>query len=595
MRSSRVKAFFLTCLLSLLDLQLLPAQTAAPIAHNGFQRYDSLAIKDAKGVSLCDFDRDGLLDLFVAARGGGHRLLRNLGDFHFADVTEGSGIDSAAAGVLGVWADVDNDGLPDLFTASPQACQLFHNSEQGTFQDMSSIANGFGQQHVMAALWSDVDRDGFLDLYLACFDAQNALYRNRDGAAFENVIGYSGANDVYEKAMGGAFADYDNDGDPDLYLVHDNFQPAALYQNRGNGTFRNRAGQAGVDYTGHGMAPVFGDFDNDGFLDIYVTNLDSNFIFFNNGDGTFTNTTGPSGVGDRGMGWGVSAFDYDNDGWLDLYVANASSFPPGADNVLYRNLGNRHFAVVTEQAGVSSWGEGHGCASGDLNNDGFVDLVVTNDQGSNGVEIFINRGGDGHYLEVELEGTRSNRSAIGARVEVFTGGLRQMREVSGGSGWLSQDSPVLHFGLGQHSQIDSIRVRWPSGDSMHLASMTADQRLYIKEETVTGIAPAPGAAIPGTFRLLGVTPNPFAPATKHQSLAVVFEVAATNGSRIEAAIYDILGRKIKSYGTRTYLPGRQRITWAGLSDTGSRVPNGFYFIRISDRRQSFIQKIVVMQ
>ena len=593
MLSSRLKVVLVTCLFFLLDLQPLFAQPDTPIAHNGFQLYDSLAINNAKGVSLCDFDRDGNLDLFVAVRGGGHRLLRNLGDLYFVDVTKGSGIDSASASVLGMWADVDNDGLPDLFTASSQASQLFRNSEQGLFQDMSSAADGFGQEQVLAALWSDVDRDGFVDLYLACFNSQNALYRNRNGTAFENVIGYTGANDVYEKAMGGAFADYDNDGDPDLYLVHDNFQPATLYQNRGDGSFRNRAGQAGVDYTGHGMAPVFGDFDNDGFLDIYVTNLDSNYIFFNNGDGTFTNTTGTSGVGDRGMGWGVTAFDYDNDGWLDIYVANASSFPPGADNVLYRNLGNRLFAVVTKHAGVSSWGEGHGCASGDLNNDGFIDLVVSNDQGSNGVEIFINRGGDGHYLQVELEGTRSNRYAIGARVEVFAGSLRQMREISGGSGWLSQDSPVLHFGLGQHSQIDSLRIRWPNGDRVRLTDLAADQRLYIKEEMTTGINAAP--AIPGTFLLLGATPNPFLPGKQHRKMDVVIEVAAANGAQLAVAIYDVLGRKIKSFPKRTYLPGRQRITWTGYNDHGRRVANGFYFIRISDRQRSFIQKIVVLQ
>ncbi|RMD98356.1 MAG: VCBS repeat-containing protein, partial [Calditrichaeota bacterium] len=166
-----LNAILIACSLYLFDRTPVLAQSPAPIAHNGFVQYDSLAGGPAQGVSLVDYDRDGRLDLFLAAPEGRHRLLRNLGGLIFADVTQETALDQAAAGTIGVWADVNNDGRTDLFVAGTKSCQLFLADEQGRFQDMSSMANGFGEQYVMAALWSDVNRDGFLDLYLACFDA----------------------------------------------------------------------------------------------------------------------------------------------------------------------------------------------------------------------------------------------------------------------------------------------------------------------------------------------------------------------------------------------------------------------------------------
>ncbi len=570
---------FISCLLG--AILLWPAAASAQdVAHNGFRTWsgaDSLDIRYGRGVSLVDFNGDGLLDMFIASDLGLTRVFENLGEMRFRDVTFDLGLNLGGRGMLGVWADYDNDRRLDLFTASTTICRMFRQMDAGYFDDRTKALRISGQARVTAALWADVDLDGFVDLYLARFDSTNVFYRNQQGEQFIDVIGYTGANDPYTKAMGGAFADIDNDGDPDLYLVHDNFEPSRLYINDGKGNFRQRAEAAGVDYRSHSMGAVFGDFDNDGFLDLYTSNIDTNYIFFNNQDGTFSNTTEFSGVGNRGMAWSTSLLDFDNDGLLDIYVANTSSFAPKSDNKLFRNLGGRRFEDVTEQAGVSSWEEGYGCATGDLNNDGFMDIVLTNDQNSGALEIYLNNGGEGNYLQFELEGVRSNVAAIGARVTLYAGGGMQIREVSGGSGWLSQDSPVQHFGLGRLEQADSVVVRWPSGTRDVLHNIAANQRLRLVEGMTLAVRNKQNTQAPDDFRLVHVNPNPFRPG-KHGQVLLQFNRDIRPDAEI--TIYDILGRPVRVLHRSGEPAAGSLLRWDGRNEQGNLMPSGLYFIQV---------------
>ncbi len=584
------KIVFQTVLL----VSVLQPAFARQVTHNGFRLWEeanSLDVRYGRGVSLVDFNADGRLDMFIASDAGLTRVFENLGDMRFRDVTFELGLNLGGRGMLGVWADYDNDRRLDLFTASTAVCRMFRQMEQGYFDERTAALNISGQARVTAALWADVDLDGFVDLYLARFDSSNVFYRSQEGKKFIDVIGYTGANDPYTKAMGGAFADIDNDGDPDLYLVHDNFEPARLYINDGTGTFRQRAEAAGVDYRSHSMGAVFGDFDNDGFLDLYTSNIDTNYIFFNNQDGTFSNTTEFSGVGNRGMAWSTSLLDFDNDGLLDIYVANTSSFAPKSDNKLFRNLGGRRFEDVTEQAGVSSWEDGYGCATGDLNNDGFMDIVLTNDQDSDALEIYINNGGEGNYLQFELQGTRSNGAAIGARVSVFAGGTLQIREVSGGSGWLSQDSPVLHFGLGSSTQADSVVFRWPSGLHEVLYDVRANQRMRIVEGNILSVN-APQQGGPEAFRLAHLSPNPFRPG---QHGEIVLQFNSVPPPQTDIIVYDILGRPVRELHRSGSSAAGRVLHWDGRNDRGELMPTGLYFIQIRTAASSRVTKMALIR
>lgn len=549
---------------------------------------------DARGVALADYDKDGWLDVFIAKSGGPNRLYRNLGNLQFQNVASAAGVAAVGDNRVGAWADYDNDGFVDLFAASTSAYYLYRNRGNGTFEEVANALGLKPSTNICAAMWSDVENNGRLDLYTANLLAENAFFLHLAGGTFRNDISAAGLLDPDEPSMGGAFGDYDNDGDRDLYLVHDARKRFRLYRNAGYGSFSNVAYDARVDYAGQGMGTTFADFDNDGWLDIYVTNLDTNAIFFNNGNGTFTNTTMSSGVGDRGMGWGIVVLDYDNDMWQDIYVVNGSNFPPlFLDNVLYRNLGNRKFEIVTNQAGVSSKLDGWCGAAGDLNNDGYQDMVITNWTGEC-LQTFINKGGPNHYLKIGLTGTQCNRYAIGARVKVIANGVQQIRELSGGAGYMSQDSPILHFGLAQATKADVVEISWPGGRTERYLDVPADRQVNYVEGQVTAVVASP-LALPTSMKLHPSYPNPFAlhASSSRTEMAIAFELPSA--SAVEIAVFDVQGRRVATLFDGLKNSGAHRVIWNGRDALSNFVSAGIYFVQMKSGAQVLKQKLTVVR
>ena len=428
------------------------------------------------GVAFGDYDGDGDLDMYVTSFNATDILFRNNGTGTFSDATASAGLSGLQHGRTPIWGDYDNDGDLDLYVTREGGlpADLWRNNSGTTFTNVATTV-GVDMTGGMSAAWGDYDRDGFLDILVTRWCGRPLLYRNNGDGTFTNRsteagLARSGCG------VGAIFGDYDSDGDPDIYLTFlgvDN----ALYRNNGDGTFTDVTTYANVRGNGAGEGAALGDYDNDGDLDLYVVNDSGhpNILYRNNGDGTFTDVTNQAGVGDMGTGRGVALGDYDNDGYLDITVLNWDG------HILYHNNSNGTFSDVTELSGIIGSVSGNGVAFGDYDDDGDLDIYAT----SMGVSNFLyrNNGNANHWLVVRTIGTVSNRTGIGARVKVTYDSLSQVREVSGGSGFHCQDSLPVEFGLGMHTQADTIEIRWPSGIVQTLTNMPANQILTVVEQT----------------------------------------------------------------------------------------------------------------
>jgi hypothetical protein len=457
------------------------------------------------GVAFGDYDGDGADDIYISRHNAPNLLYRAIGNGQFAEVATQVGIAHAGTTNVSAWGDFDNDGHLDLYLGNRDEPNiLYHNNGDGTFTDISASAGVNSGHRTRAVLWGDVDRDGLIDLYVANLAAPNYLYRNNGDGTFTDITAAANAQD-FGIAMGSLFFDYDNDGDLDLYLTHDANQPNILYRNDGTGHFEDVSVPSGANIAAQGMGVDFADINYDGFFDLYITNLYENVLLLSNGDGTFTETGGPAGVDDLGMGWGTVFLDYDNDGFSDIYVSNDTYFAP-FDNLLYRNLGNATFEIVSEGTPLSSPMAGYGVATGDVNSDGKPDLLLVNAGSQDGNQLFLNSTENGHhFVKVRLRGTESNAAAIGARVTVEANGQVQMDEVCAGMGYASQNSFTLHFGLGEATVLDRLSIRWPNGAVETYEGLAVDQHYFVTEGEgwVTNAPPTAKAA-----NEMKIWPNP---------------------------------------------------------------------------------------
>jgi hypothetical protein len=488
------------------------------------------------GVALFDYNNDGLLDIFLVNGGRltnpmqlperfdrgnpryWNRLFRQNKDGSFTDVTEAAGLARAGAGNYGMGVavgDYDNDGHPDLFVTSYGHNVLYHNNGDGTFTDVTAKAGVGGGGWSVSAGFFDFDNDGRLDLFVTRYmewDTQhsktcggawrtycppaefpattNLLYRNRGDGTFEDVSERSGITAKKGRALGVAFADYDDDGFTDIFVANDGMQQY-LFHNNGNGTFTECALDSGAALTADGkplsgMGTVFQDYDNDGLPDIFVTVLPREIYgaFHNDGQGLFTSRSLETGLGALtagSAGWGAGLEDFDNDGWKDLLVAQSHVL----DNVeaIDHSLHyleppllamNRNGRFERANSGITTPIAGRGLALGDLNNDGWMDAVVTVLGGA--PVILMNRGGTQHWLTITLRGTRSNRDGLGARVRVNG----QTRYATTSGSYLSANDKRLHFGLGS-TKTANVEVMWPSGLRQTIKDVAADQFLEVSE------------------------------------------------------------------------------------------------------------------
>ncbi|HSF88108.1 MAG TPA: FG-GAP-like repeat-containing protein, partial [Saprospiraceae bacterium] len=394
-------------------------------------------------------------------------------------VSAQAGVNYAGTSKVSSWADIDNDGDADLYVGNrDEADLLYINQGDGTFLEEAAtrgINNLFATSSV---LFSDINRDGWLDLYIGNVNNPNVLYINNGGGYFTDHTQASGATDQ-AVAMGSVFFDYDLDGDDDLYLTHDAQVPYILYENMGDATFTNVSADANVNYAGFGMGADVGDFNLDGYMDIYITNLYDNVLYKNNGDGTFENVAPLYGVNNPGMGWGNVWGDFDNDRRPDIYVVNDYYFSPDV-NVLYRNTGTG-FEIASAGDPCESPFAGYATVAADLNDDGRLDLLVANN-GAPGVQLFQNTTSDPkHYISFHLEGVESNRDALGAKIEVYTATGIQYDQVIGNSGWAADNGRWIHFGLGHQQVVDNVIIRWPSGLVQQFDGVWGDQKYRIRE------------------------------------------------------------------------------------------------------------------
>jgi enediyne biosynthesis protein E4 len=454
-----------------------------------------------QGCCVGDFDNDGFDDLFVSYFGGG-ALYRNNGDGTFTDVTARAGVSGAKTfwGAGCCFLDFDRDGHLDLFVASYVSFDPARAPKPGSSPTCryNEIAVPCGPQ-------------GFAG-------GTNKLYRNRGDGTFEDVSEKSGIvnprgstaagfqaqgwRPAGSYGMGAVSADFDNDGWPDIYVACDT-APSLLYHNNHDGTFREVAVPAGCAFDENGtalsgMGAAVGDYDGDGHLDIVRTNFSDQIttVYRNNGDGSFQDASIGAGMGvnRKFLGFGVGLGDFDNDGWKDIFIANGHVYAQLASRklhigykqrrTLYRNLGNGRFADISTGAGPGILAEhaSRGCAVGDLDNDGRLDLVVNNIDSPPSLLRSTGAKDGNHWLLVKLRGTQSNRSAIGARVTVEAGGRKLVDEVMSGSSYYSQNDLRLHFGLGGAERVDKLTVRWPAGSEQVLENFTVDRILTIEEK-----------------------------------------------------------------------------------------------------------------
>jgi hypothetical protein len=472
------------------------------------------------------------------------RLFKNNRDGTFTDVTKGSGLEIRTGwGQACCVGDYDNDGNDDLFVTYYGQNALYHNHGNGTFTDVTERAGltqpGPKTRWNTGCTWVDYDRDGHLDLFVANYvdfdlktaplpeegpctykgivvacgppglpGGRNILYHNEGNGTFTDVSQKSGMwNAVGTYGLSVAASDLDNDGWPDIYVANDS-APATLYLNQKDGTFKDVAIENGAALSAEakpqaGMGVSIGDYNRDGNLDVVKTNFagDTDSLYTNLGDGVFEDRTYPSGLGvnTRLLGWGVGFFDMDNDGWLDILMSNGHVYPEvdkskadlkyAEHKYLYRNLRNGRFEEVTNQGGpgIMEDAPARGCAFGDYDNDGDLDIAV---HCVNAIPQLLRCDSTLHrnWIKIKLVGVKSNRTGIGSRVLVTTKTvptadkpLVQMDELRSGGSYFSQNDMRMHFGLDQATQVDRVEIRWLSGQVDQLKDLETN-RLYVIQE-----------------------------------------------------------------------------------------------------------------
>jgi hypothetical protein len=548
-----LRSFVVVALLTIAVTQIITSQAPATVQFTNVATAAGIDFTHVNGASadrhlyeimsggglFLDYNNDGWQDILLVDGGSltdasinrraRHRLFRNRGNGSFEDVTASSGIAHREYGMGACAADYDNDGWTDVYLTAVGPNALYHNNAGKGFSDVTRAAGVAGGDIFSASCaFTDVDRDGDVDLFVVnyvdarvgnnvfCGDTSrkfriychpltfmphhNVLYRNNGNGTFTDVSKEAGILDRRGNGLGVVAGDYDDDGWPDVFVANDS-TPNFLFHNEQGRGFREVALVSGVSVASDGnpragMGTDFGDYDNDGDLDLFVTNheLEAHTLFRNLGKALFEDATFPSGVGSATLpyvGFGAVFFDADNDADLDLGIVNGhvmnspGHVRPGATEaqrkLLLRNTSGR-FTDVGRQAGpgFSVDKVGRALAAADIDNDGDLDLLVVNNGGP--VDLLRNEGGSGNNaIVIRLIGTTSNRDAIGARVKVTAGGVTQIREVKAGSSYLSQNDLRVHVGVGKAMQIDRVEVRWPNGQSETISGAMVNQIVTVTE------------------------------------------------------------------------------------------------------------------
>jgi hypothetical protein len=525
------------------------AGLSAPIVYGGVERKKYIIETNGCGVAFLDYDNDGWMDVlllsgtrlegFPSGKEPTNRLYHNNRDGTFTDVTAKSGLARTGWASAVCVGDYDNDGYDDLFITYWGQNVLYHNDGNGTFTDVTQKAGlaAKGIRWGSGCTFIDYDRDGKLDLFVANylkFDLDgapepgkgsncmwkgipvncgpkglptdtNLLYHNNGDGTFTDVSDRSGISKVRDRyPMTAVVTDYNDDGWPDIYVACDS-TASILYRNNHDGTFTDVALETASAYSEDGQAQAgmgvtVGDYNGDGYPDIFKTHFadDLPALYKNTGRGFFEDASREAGFDHtRYVQWGVGMADFDNDGWPDIMVATGNVYPEvekyfkeypyRGPRLVYRNLGNGRFKEITADCGpgANTPHSSRGCAFGDFDNDGDIDVLVMN---MNEPPLLLRNEyntarerGPNNWLKIKLVGTRSNRSAIGARVRLKAGGRLQAQEVTSQSSYYSHNDIRLHFGLGANKQADMVEIRWPNGQTESVKEVPGNRVVTIKE------------------------------------------------------------------------------------------------------------------
>lgn len=544
---------------------------------------------DSRSVNWIDYDNDQDLDLFISngPQGGAPNFLyRNDGPAGFTAVTSQSIVTDSAPSDGATWADYDNDGDIDCFVVNWYGVnnQFYQNNGDGTFEKMTTGAfvndGGFSE----TASWGDYDQDGFVDLYVSnsAGNKRNFLYRNNGAGSFTKIINGAAVTDA-ATSRSVNWIDYDLDGDADLFVTNENNEQENLYRNDA-GVLTKITGGPLLTAGGKTMSSSWADYDNDGDFDVFLANDQGNDALFRNDNGTFVRiTTGPV-VTSGGNSFGSQWADIDLDGDQDLFVTNA--FGSGLlKNFLFLNQGDGTFIRDTAEVVSQDEGWSYGCAFGDYDHDGDLDLAVANCY--NAVQpdyLYQNHSNESgrHWLVVQCTGVGSNHSAIGAMVWAYSQlngqPFTQLREISAQSGYCGQNQLAAHFGFGAVAAVDSVVVQWPSGIRQALHHPQVDQYVQLTEPETVGVRPELAVLVPE----LRILPNPFT-----DSVTVYWEMPASGNVLLE--VIDWQGKTVVS-SQLVRVSGAQQWTWDG--ETVEQAASGVYFVRIQGEGWSVTREVV---
>ncbi len=516
----------------------ITAQAGITFKHAASAEKRYLVESMSGGVALFDFDNDGYLDIYFVNcltvdlyRAGGQTksaLYHNNGDGTFTDVTDKSGLGDVGWGMGVAVGDYNNDGFDDMYVTCLGGNHLFKNNGNGTFTDVTKAAGVSDGRWSTGAAFVDYDHDGYLDLFVANYveydlnhlpefgkdktcqykgiavqcgprglrGSGDSLFHNNGDGTFTDVSKKAGVSDPNGYfGMGVICSDFDDDGLVDIFVADDS-TPNLLYHNNGDGTFKEIGFVSGTALSENGgeqgsMGVTVGDYDHDGRFDIFITNFvdDYDTLYHNDGRNFFTDVAYKTNVAAVSMPyvrWGTKFFDYDNDGWVDLFIACGHVYPQlehyRQRKLLHHNNRNGTFSEVAAQFGAPLMQEraGRGVAFGDIDNDGDVDLVINDLDGS--PQLLRNDGGNtNNSVLIKTIGVKSNRDGIGARIKIVSGDLTQIDEVRSGGSYISQSDLRVHFGLEKRTRIDMIEVRWPSGVIDKITDARVNKILTVKE------------------------------------------------------------------------------------------------------------------
>jgi hypothetical protein len=494
----------------------------------GEEHLNNIIESDGGGAAFLDYDQDGYIDLYVCSgtwlegfskedkpdRLPGNKLYRNRGNGTFEDVTQKAGAGGPWFSMGVTVGDFNNDGFPDLYISNYGSNALLKNNGNGTFTDVTKRSNtGGGKECSVGAAWLDYDNDGFLDLYIGnyleydpnykyfyapdgfpgplAYDSEkDILYHNNGDGTFEDVTDAMGIIDRDGRAMGVGVADYDDDGFVDIYVANDHTLNY-LWHNDGGKKFEDRGTMTGTAFSQAGEATVsmsvdYADYNGDGLLDMFVSDDTYCSLYENMGNGIFSDKGVPSNISMAAaqfVGWSSSFFDYDNDGDVDIFKTNGElKHLYGQEDQIFENENNGKFTDISLKLGQYFQKElvGRGACLGDYDNDGDFDIFIVN---LNDHCVFLrnNRGNENNWLAIKLIGTSSNRDGIGSRVKITSGGKVQTAQKISTTGYVSQNDPRLHFGLGKNEMVEKIEIIWPSGKEQVLENTKANQILIVTE------------------------------------------------------------------------------------------------------------------